>query len=368
LSGVAAPASTLGGRDVGDEVVAPAPNALVQTARPNPDKSPGSVDSDDEPLTPILAKPGVGTVKTGSAVELERSLIELQKLSQQSAATGTVIHSSSSHYAPSHAAIGGNLLAAAREQRKRLRRERALLEVDLERWQQDMDNQSRLNSAGKAAGSVRSRELLAEVRIALDTQAQRIAADLREAKSVERILVGQAAVMPDASVPRSARASGSTTTIPVSNDIREGVTELNAGDAELAKVAWEEEALLRRWQAHLGAWPSSFRTAPLSARNSITSAYVDVSRERGIGTGNQKAVSASARASVANAHKALRKRPMSARVERHAWPADSLGTREPLSARGVISGHAAWLRDFHQQLYTHSAYAPGNAAFAPHVR
>merc|ERR1719482_883362 len=122
---------------------------------------------------------------------------------------------------------------------------------------------------------------------------------------------------------------------------------------EMAKVAWEEEALLRHWHAHLAAYPASMRTAPLSARHTRASSPPPRGSNRSAGIGAAQRP-LTARSSSSGMQKAPRRRPVSARAQ--AWPAEPQSTREPLSARGVAAGHAAWLRGFHQQLST--SYAP----------
>jgi hypothetical protein len=136
-------------------------------------------------------------------------------------------------------------------------------------------------------------------------------------------------------------------------------------DEAIAKVAWEEEALLRHWQAHLQQYPTSMRTAPMSARHTRASS-VATPRERSSGV-NPTQRPLTARSITSGMQKASRRRPLSAR-ERQAWPVEARSTREPLSAQGVMAGHAAWLRDFHQQLsgaYTPSTYTNIAPSFAP---
>jgi len=253
--------------------------------------------------------------------------------------------------------FGCGLLAAARDQRRRLRREKTALEADKQRWFEDSSRA--FDPGADATATARSRELLAEVKVALDARAHRVAEDLREARAVERMLINwhRGGVVAAGMPPPAIAAAGvqappppPTATVGASNV---GGGAVNSADLEMARVAWEEEALLRHWQDHLAAWPASMRTAPMSARPVRSSSNGMPSR------------SLTARSAAPAMQKSSRRRPLSAR-ERQAWPAELLSAREPLSARGVMAGHAAWLQGFHQQLGT--GYDPSAYNYTPQTR
>merc|ERR1719265_2777208 len=75
-------------------------------------------------------------------------------------------------YTGDTAGIGCGLLAVAKEQRRRLRKERTALEFDKTRWFEDSTRA--YDPACVDAASIRSRELLAEVKVALDARAQKV--------------------------------------------------------------------------------------------------------------------------------------------------------------------------------------------------
>jgi len=282
------------------------------------------------------------------------------------------------------------LLASVRAHRKRLRRERAALEVDLQRWRQDVAEQSRSKAggdttAGNVAGApdlvstARSQQLLAEVKSSLEARAHRINDDMKEARAVERLLVSwhtgaetaAAVAFGGAGQPVELTAAPGGAAGPYGADstglasFGSGALGAGAGAGRQPGSA-EEAALLRRWQAHLSSWPASLQLAPASARGGTRAK----SARSGV---------ASARPTSARGHSARglepsallwqaaassgqhQRRPQSARAApRSDISRPPAGLDEPLLARDVLAGHAAWLRGFQQQL-TGAAGAPGRA-------
>jgi len=226
-------------------------------------------------------------------------------------------------------------LALARRRRRLLKKERIALESDLSRWRRDAassglfeDDVVGVNwTNADLAGNHR---VLMRVKAALDARMLQNQEDLCEARAVERVLsdwrsapaadVGAGANLGFSGARTCPREAWWESTAPaVSTAVADGGGfSLPGGGATWGAPCHDDAAVLAMLRRQREQQQRQFATKVSGSRTS-------------------------------------RERPHSASLKRSYSPAPvpvaaSVSPRAPLTARDVLAGHAAWLRDFREQL------------------